>query len=248
MRTRTALAAAAVAMAAVALAPSPALADAGTCTVSAARVSWPSGGGDLTPSGAIELEDGVLLLDGGAGVLDPVGPTGSIAFEGDVSYTSAAGVATTLSNPTVVVDGGEGMLLFDVQPDGTELIPQAALATIDLRAAAISEGDGTAMLDGVEATTDLTSEGVDVLWSGAPGALDLAVEADCPGRDAAATPTAGAEPAEEDGGSAGLWIAVGVTTAASVLTVLLAAGSVQRRKRNSARSELHEQPSGDGPR
>ncbi len=206
-----------------------AAADTTACTVSEARAVWVAGSDDLEASGSAASTDGQLTLDGGTGVLDPLGPTGSISFEGEIGYTSAAGVPTTLTNPTIVVDGKSGILLFDVQPEGTDLIPQEPLVTVDLRAGAVSEEGDAVTLDALEAATD-ASAGAEVLWSGVPGSLDLTVAAECP---TAETPTGGPASPEADDGS-GMWLAVTAVGIAAALAALLAVGSVQRRKRNSA--------------
>lgn len=219
--------------AAVVLVPTaPANAAAPTCVVSEATAVWDSGAEELRTDGAISAEGGVLTFDGGAGVLEPVRPSGSLSFDGTVAYTSAAGVETTLSAPTLVIDGGSGTLLFDVQPEGTELIPQAALAEVDLRAVAVSESGDTMNLDGVDAQTDATGDGAGLLWAGTLGDLDLTVAADC--TTIADTAVEGEE--EKDAAAPGILVPLIVVGIAAVVTVVLAAGSVQRRKRNSARA------------
>jgi hypothetical protein len=220
---------------AAALTASPAQAAPSTCTVSDAQMVWDTGADDLQGDGAVSAEGGILTFTGGTGVIEPVAPSGSVTFDGTLEYTSAAGVLTTLSTPTLVIDGGAGMLLFDVQPDGTALIPQAAVADVDLRAAAVSEEGETVNLDGVGAATDATAEGVDVLWAGTLGGLDLTVVADCVDEGSAAT-TAPAATAEDDtdAGGTGILVPVIVVGVAALLAGLLAIGSVQRRKRNSA--------------
>ncbi|MFI8633177.1 HtaA domain-containing protein [Microbacterium sp. NPDC077663] len=214
----------------------PAYAAAPTCVVSDARVVWNVGADELRTDGAITADGGVLTLDGGAGVLEPVGPSGSVSFDGTLGYTSAAGVETTLSAPTLVIDGGAGSLLFDVQPDGTELIPQAALAEVDLRAVALSESSDTINVDGVDAQTGATAEGRDVLWAGELGDLDLTVTADC----TTVSDAVAVEEEEEDAAAPGILVPFIVVGIAAVVTVVLAVGSVQRRKRNSARAAQPE--------
>ncbi|MEV8024722.1 HtaA domain-containing protein [Microbacterium sp. NPDC080220] len=223
--------------AAVVLVPTaPANAAAPTCVVSAATAVWDSGADELRTDGAISAEGGILTFDGGAGVLEPVRPSGSLSFDGTVAYTSAAGVETTLSAPTLVIDGGSGTLLFDVQPEGTELIPQAALAEVDLRAVAVSESGDTMNLDGVDAQTDATADGSDLLWAGTLGDLDLTVTADC----TTIADTAVVEEEEQDAAAPGILVPLIVVGIATAVTVVLAVGSVQRRKRNSARAAQPE--------
>lgn len=223
-----------VALAAALTAP-PAQAAPTTCTVSDAQAVWDSGADELQGDGAVSAEGGILTFTGGTGVVEPVAPSGSVTFDGTLEYTSAGGVLTTLSSPTLVIDGGAGMLLFDVQPDGTALIPQAAVADVDLRAAAVSEAGDTVNLDGIDAATVATSEGADVLWAGTLGGLDLTVVADCVDQAGAATtaPAATADD-ETDAGGTGILVPVIVVGVAALLAALLAVGSVQRRKRNSA--------------
>lgn len=223
--------------AAVVLVPTaPANAAAPTCVVSEATAVWDSGADELRTDGAISAEGGILTFDGGAGVLEPVRPSGSLSFDGTVTYTSAAGVETTLSTPTLVIDGGSGTLLFDVQPEGTELIPQAALAEVDLRAVAVSESGDTMNLDGVDAQTDATADGSDLLWAGTLGDLDLTVTADC----TTIADTAVVEEEEQDAAAPGILVPLIVVGIAATVTVVLAVGSVQRRKRNSARAAQPE--------
>ncbi len=211
-----------------------------TCTVTEAKVVWDAGAADVQPTGSVTDADAALTFDGGTGVLEPVAPAGSISFDGSLAYTSSAGVETTLSAPTLVIDGGSGTLLFDVQPEGTELIPQAALAEVDLRAVAVSESGDTMNLDGVDAQTDATADGSDLLWAGTLGDLDLTVTADC-------TTIAGAavvEEEEQDAAAPGILVPLIVVGIATAVTVVLAVGSVQRRKRNSARA-AHPETVGD---
>lgn len=215
----------------------PADAAAPSCVVSEARAVWDVGADDLQADGAVAADGGVLTLDGGAGVLEPVGPTGSISFDGTLRYTSAAGVETTLSAPTLVIDGGAGSLLFDVQPDGTELIPQAALAEVDLRAAAVAEAGDAMSLDGVDAQTDATGDGADLLWAGTLGDLDLTVAADC---TATGDTVVVEEEEEKDAAAPGILVPLIVVGIAAAVTLVLAVGSVQRRKRNSARAAQPE--------
>lgn len=223
--------------AAVVLVPTaPANAAAPTCVVSEATAVWDSGADELRTDGAISAEGGILTFDGGAGVLEPVRPSGSLSFDGTVAYTSAAGAETTLSAPTLVIDGGSGTLLFDVQPEGTELIPQAALAEVDLRAVAVSESGDTMNLDGVDAQTDATADGSDLLWAGTLEDLDLTVTADC----TTIADTAVVEEEEEDAAAPGILVPLIVVGIATAVTVILAVGSVQRRKRNSARAAQPE--------
>lgn len=222
--------------AAVVLVPTaPANAAAPTCVVSEATAVWDSGADELRTDGAISAEGGILTFDGGAGVLEPVRPSGSLSFDGTVAYTSAAGVEMTLSAPTLVIDGGSGTLLFDVQPEGTELIPQAALAEVDLRAVAVSESGDTMNLDGVDAQTDATADGSDLLWAGTLEDLDLTVTADC----TTIADTAVVEE-EQDAAAPGILVPLIVVGIATAVTVVLAVGSVQRRKRNSARAAQPE--------
>lgn len=222
-----------VGAAAVVLVPTaPANAAAPTCVVSEATAVWDSGADELRTDGAISAEGGILTFDGGAGVLEPVRPSGSLSFDGTVAYTSAAGVETTLSAPTLVIDGGSGTLLFDVQPEGTELIPQAALAEVDLRAVAVSESGDTMNLDGVDATAD----GSDLFWAGTLGDLDLTVTADC----TATSDAVAVEEQEEDAAAPGILVPLIVVGIVAAVTVVLAVGSVQRRKRNSARAAQPE--------
>lgn len=223
--------------AAVVLVPTaPANAAAPMCVVSEATAVWDSGADELRTDGAISAGGGILTFDGGAGVLEPVGPSGSLSFDGTIAYTSTAGVETTLSAPTLVVDGGSGTLLFDVQPEGTELIPQAALAEVDLRAVAVSESGDTMNLDGVDAQTDATGDGAGLLWAGTLGDLDLTVAADC--TTIADTAVEGEE--EKDAAAPGILVPLIVVGIAAAVTVVLAVGSVQRRKRNSARAAQPE--------
>ncbi|WP_197471652.1 HtaA domain-containing protein [Microbacterium oleivorans] len=207
-----------------------------TCTVTEAKVLWDAGAADVQPTGSVTAADAALTFDGGAGVLEPVRPSGSLSFDGTVAYTSAAGVETTLSAPTLVIDGGSGTLLFDVQPEGTELIPQAALAEVDLRAVAVSESGDTINLDGVDAQTDATADGSDLLWAGTLGDLDLTVTADC----TTIADTAVVEEEEQDAAASGILVPLIVVGIAATVTVVLAVGSVQRRKRNSARAAQPE--------
>ena len=218
-------------------AAAPAHAAARSCIVSEAKAVWDAGASDVEAGGAVAAADGVLTLSGGTGVLEPVGPTGSVSFDGTLVYTSAAGVTTTLSAPTIVIDGTKGTLLFDVQPEGTELVPQAPLADVDLGAAAVSESGDALNLDGVGAATDPTGQGRDVLWSGTLSGLDLTIAADC------ATPEASADAAaaEKDAEGTGILVPVVVVGVAALFAALLAVGSVQRRKRNSARTAQPEQ-------
>ncbi|MFL0564983.1 HtaA domain-containing protein [Microbacterium sp. 179-I 1D1 NHS] len=207
-----------------------------TCTVSEAKVVWNAGASDVQASGSVTADDGTLTFEKGKGVLEPVAPAGSVSFDGSLDYTNAAGVATTLSAPTLVLDGEKGSLLFDAQPEGAEQMPQAPLATIDLGAAAVSESADTVNLDGVAAATEPTAEGRDVLWSGAAGTLDLTVVATCTTAEPAAAPVDD----EEDAGGTGILVPVIVVGVAALLATLLAVGSVQRRKRNSARAAQPE--------
>ena len=217
----------------------PAQATPRTCTVSEAKLVWDAGAADVQATGSVATADGALTFDGGKGVLEPVAPAGSVGFDGSLVFTSAAGVKTTLSAPTLVVDGEKGSLLFDVQADGADQMPQAPVATIDFRAAAVSESDDTVNLDGVGAATELTPEGREVLWSGAGGTLDLTVVATCTTADPA---DVAASPADdkEDAGGTGILVPVVVVGIAAILAALLAVGSVQRRKRNSARAAQPE--------
>lgn len=207
-----------------------------TCTVSQATAVWDAGASDVQASGSLAAADGILTFDKGTGVLEPVAPSGSASFDGTLAYTSAAGVKTTLSAPTLVIDGDQGSLLFDVQPEGADQMPQAPLATVDLRAAAVSESGDTVNLDGVGAATELTAEGRDVLWSGVAGTFDLTVVATCTTAEPAVAPAGD----EADAGGTGILVPVVVVGIAALLAALLAVGSVQRRKRNSARSAQPE--------
>ena len=221
----------------------PAHAAARSCIVSEAKAVWDAGASDVEAGGAVAAADGILTFTDGTGVVEPVGPTGSISFDGTLVYTSAAGVKTTLSAPTIVIDGTRGTLLFDVQPEGTDLVPQAPLADVDLGAAAVSESGDALNLDGVGAATDPTGQGRDVLWSGMLGGIDLTIAADCATAEASTGPSAVPAPAdaEEDAGGTGILVPVIVVGVAALLAALLAVGSVQRRKRNSARAAQPEQ-------
>ncbi len=207
-----------------------------TCTVSEAKLVWDAGASDVQASGSVTADDSTLTFEEGKGVLEPVAPAGSASFDGSLAYTNTAGVKTTLSAPTLVLDGERGSLLFDVQPEGADQMPQAPLATIDLRAAAVSEAGDTVNLDGVAAATEPTTEGRDVLWSGAVGTLDLAVAATC----TTAEPAAASAGDEADAGGTGILVPVIVVGVAALIATLLAVGSVQRRKRNSARAAQPE--------
>ncbi len=211
-----------------------------TCTVSEAKVVWDAGPSDAQASGSVAADDGTLTFEKGRGVLEPVAPAGSAGFDGSLAYTSAAGVKTTLSAPTLVVDGEKGSLLFDVQPEGADQMPQAPLATIDLGAAAVSESGDTVNLDGVGATIEPTAEGREVLWSGAAGTLDLTVVATCTTAETSAAPAAAPAGDDEDAEGAGILVPVIVVGVAALLAALLTVGSVQRRKRNSARAAQPE--------
>lgn len=219
---------------------SPAHAAPRTCTVSEAKVVWDAGSSDVQANGAVASADGILTFDNGKGVLEPVAPAGSVSFDGSLDVTSSAGVRTTLSAPTLVVDGEKGSLLFDVQPDGADQMPQAPLVTIDLAAAAVSESGDTVNLDGVGAATELTSEGREVLSAGAGGTLDLTVVATCTTAEPSAVGAAAPSDDAEDAGGPGILVPVIVVGVAAVLAALLAVGSVQRRKRNSARAAQPE--------
>ena len=118
------------ALAAVILAPAaPANAAAPTCVVSEATAVWDSGADELRTDGAISAEGGILTFDGGAGVLEPVRPSGSLSFDGTIAYTSVAGVETTLSAPTLVIDGGSvDQVLLAVHNSGA--IPAGEIGVI----------------------------------------------------------------------------------------------------------------------
>lgn len=209
-----------------------------SCIVSEARVVWDAGADAVRADGAISAEGGVLTLDDGTGVIEPVSPSGSVSFDGTLVYTSAAGVETTLSAPTLVIDGASGSLLFDVQPKGAEPLPQAALATVDLGSAVVSETTDAMTLDGVDAPTDATAEGRDVLWTGAGGGLELMVAADC----TTEADTVVVVDEETDAPAPGILVPIIVVGIAAVVAAVLAVGSVQRRKRNSATAAPADPP------
>ncbi|MFS0866120.1 HtaA domain-containing protein [Microbacterium sp. 179-B 1A2 NHS] len=221
---------------ALAAAPAPAsAADTTACTVTQADVVWDAGTAALEASGSATLEATTLRFSDGAGVIDPVGPVGSIAFDATLTFVSDAGVQTTLTNPTLLLTEGSGQLLFDVQPEGTALVPQSPLASVDLRAGAITEDGAVLTLTAVEAATERASDAA-AFWEGDPGTLDLTAGADCP-PVAASGATAPATGAEEPDTTP--WVVFGVVGGAALLAALLAVGSVARRRRNAASLDEH---------
>lgn len=230
-----------VAPAALLAAPTPASAtDTVACTVTVADVLWEAGSSELIASGAVSTDDEAISFTDGSGVVDPVGPVGSIAFEGALSFASDAGVKTTLSGGTVVLAEDSGQLLFDVDAEGSSSAAQAPLATIDLRGAAVTEDGETVTVTAVEAPTSFADDAI-TGWVGEPGALDLTVVAECPAPEATGAPdseTTGAAPgAADDADGQGLWIGLGVGALALVVAVLLAAGSIARRRRDAASAD-----------
>lgn len=216
--------------------PAPASAvDTTACTVTRADLAWDAGTADLQASGAASLEETTLHFADGAGVIDAVGPVGSIAFEATVTFTGDDGASTTLTNPTFVLAEQTGQLLADVQAEGAELVPQAPLGSVDLGAGAITE-DGTALtFTAVEAATDRAPD-APAFWDGEPGTLDLTVDADCPPVSAS---TATTPPAETDEPDVTPWVVSGVVGGAALLAALLAVGSVARRRQDAATLDEH---------
>ncbi|HCJ47867.1 MAG TPA: hypothetical protein DHW40_00800 [Microbacterium sp.] len=216
--------------------------DTAACTAIEAELAWDLGTSEFSASGGATQEDTVLRLTGGAGVIDPVGPVGSIAFEATVEFISDAGVATVLTNPTLVLAEESGQLLADLEPEGTALVAQAPLASVDLRAGAISEDGEVITATAVDATTERAADAV-AFWSADPGELDYTITAECPPVESTVTPSGAPDAAGDDGGDgSGIWIGLGVGAAALIVVVLLTAGSIARRRRDAASVDAHTAP------
>lgn len=238
-RTTTAIAAVVLVVGGLAAvgAASPALAaDTTACTVSVAELAWHADAADVEVSGGAEADADGIRLTGGVGILDPVAPVGSASFEATLTFADEEGVDTVLSNPTLVIEEGDGELLFDVQVGDEALRAQTALGAIDLRAATVSEDREVVTFRALEAATEWTA-GAPASWAAATDTLDLDLTADCPASETTPSPAATGD-AASDGGD-GIGIPIAVVSVAVVVVALLAFGSIARRRRNTASVDDH---------
>nr|WP_246297092.1 HtaA domain-containing protein [Janibacter cremeus] len=200
--------------------------------------------GDWSTSGDATYATPHFIWAKGKGAFESGSGTGSVAFEGSITFTGHDGaLGVTMSDPRVRVDGESAVLVLDIVSgtmeaamageDDTTTQSDVPFVTLDLSDAEVDTASGQTTITVTDAPTTLTTKGEEAFSNYPPGtafdpiSLTITTDSQCRPEMAAA---ASSDPTESDDDG----MALAVVGGAGLAVCAGAATLVLRRRRHAA--------------